>query len=158
MTEKKFYLESPTKPLQEIGMRAQVISFLMANGIKDGNALNDSTNPKRVIVAVRADDEKKIKEVKDELVRHLNKLHANDFCYSEFPRDIQAGELMELNNPQPVVILSLNELANSLMLEQTSKGVGAMKYLGSSVKNLADTLKPLQGLPGILERISKKSG
>jgi hypothetical protein len=146
MTEKKFYLESPTKPLQEIGMRAQVISFLIANGIKDGNALNDSANSKRVIVAVRADDEKKIKEIKDELVRHLNKLHANDFCYSEFPHDIQAGELMELTNPQPVVILSLNELANSLMLEQTSKGVGAMRYL-------ANALRPL---PGILEKLTNK--
>jgi len=146
MPEKKFYLESSTKPLQEIGMRAQVISFLIANGIKDGNALNDPTNSRKVIVAVRADDEKKIKDIREDLVRHLNKLHDNDFCYSEFPSDIRASDLMELDNPHSVAIISLNELANSLMLEQTSKGVGAMRYL-------ANTLKPL---PQILERLANK--
>lgn len=148
MTEKKFHLES-NSPLQEIGLRAQVISFLIARGIKEGNAINDDTNQKRVIVAIRADSEARIQEIKEELVNYLNKLNKNDFCYSHFPSDIRAGDLADLNNPHSVSVLPLNDLANSLMLEQTSKGVGAMKYL-------ADTLKPLRELPGILKDLSNK--
>ncbi|MBI5046709.1 hypothetical protein HZC07_03175 [Candidatus Micrarchaeota archaeon] len=148
MSEKKFILESDS-PLQEIGMRAHVISFLMAHGIKEGNAINDPENQKKVIVALRAEDDKRINEIKEGLVQHLNKLHKNDFCYSTFPQDIKAGELKELNNPHIVVLLPLNDLASSLMLEQTSKGVGAMRYL-------ADTLKPLRTLPEVLDGISKK--
>ena len=146
MVIKKFYLES-TKPLQEVGMRAQVISYLIAQGVKEGNAINDSDNKKKVIVAVQADTEGRIKDIRDELVRYLNKLHENDFCYSKFPNDIQASELMELSNPHYVTILPLNELANSLMLEQTSKGVGAMLYL-------ADNLKPLKDLPSAIKKLT----
>ncbi len=150
MPEKKFYLTS-NAPLQEIGMRPQVISFLIANGIKDGNAVNDSSDRNKVIVAIRAENEVKINEVKNELVKHLNSLHNNDFCYGNFPHDIAASDLMELSNPHYVMILPLNELANSLMLEQTSKGVGAMKYL-------ADTLKPLRSLPEIMKKLTDKLG
>jgi len=148
LLEKKFYLISKS-PLQEIGMRAQVISFLIAQGIKEGNAINDSGDIKKVIVAIRAENEAKINEVKNELVRHLNSLHNNDFCYSNFPFDISASNLTGLNNPHAVIVLPLNELANSLMLEQTSKGVGAMKYL-------ADTLKPLQSLPDVMRKLTEK--
>ena len=149
MTEKKFYLESATVPLQEIGMRSQVISFLIAQGIKEGNAVNDSTNQKIVIVAVRAESEGKIKEIRDDMVKHLNGLHNNDFCYKDFPHDITASELHELNNPHALMVIPLTDLASSLMLEQTSKGVGAMRYL-------AETLKPLEGLPAILQKLSDK--
>ncbi len=148
MAEKKFYLESDS-PLQEIGMRAQVISFLIAQGIENGNAINDSENQKRVIVAVRADEETQIRDVKDRLVQYLNNLHTNDFCYKNFPKDIRATELFDLDNPHLVRIISLNTLANCLMLEQTSKGVGAMRYL-------AKTLEPLQALPEILGKLLVK--
>lgn len=148
MAEKKFYLESASS-LQEIGLRPQIISFLISNGIGEGNAINDMDNQKKVIVAVRLADERKIKEVKEQLVKHLNNLHKNDFCYSNFPQDIQATELMELSNPHTVMILPLNDLANSLMLEQTSKGVGAMLHL-------SNTLKPLHDLPKILQKLMEK--
>jgi hypothetical protein len=148
MPEKKFYLES-SSPLQEIGMRAQVISFLIAQGIKKGNAINDSANKNRVIVAIEAEDENRIREIKEALVNHLNPLHTNDFCYPDFPSDISASELYELNNPRNVIILPLSDLANSLMLEQTGKGVGAIKYLAS-------TLESLKNLPAILENLTKR--
>ncbi len=147
MVEKKFYIESK-KPLQEIGMRAQVVSFLMAHAIKDGNVVNDA-DPHKVIIAIRTDTEQRIIEIKAELVDYLNRLNKNDFCYRHFPSDIWASELMELNNPGYMAILPLNELSSSLMLEQTSKGVGAMRYI-------AETLKPLEELPSILKELSKK--
>ncbi len=130
-------------------MRAQVVSFLMAQGITEGNAMNNPTNSKKVIIVIKVDHENRIKEIKEELVKHLNKLHKNDFCYKNFPSDITASELFELDNPPSVSIIKLNILANSLMLEQTSKGVGAMKYL-------ADTLKSLEELPNILKALSNK--
>jgi len=161
MVEKKFFLESDS-PLQEIGMRAQVISFLMAQGVKEGNAIND-TDKKKVIVAIRAEDENKIKEIKNHLVQHLNKLYENNFCYQEFPSDIKASELMDLNNPHPVTTMPLTELSNSLMLEQTSKGVGAMKYLAKNMgamatntKELSESIKPLHALPEILRKLTDK--
>ena len=169
MAEKKFYLESE-KPLQEIGMRAQVISFLISRGVIEGNAINDPKSSKKVIVVIRAEDENKIKEIKSELVKYLNKLRKNDFCYSKFPQDIKASDLLELNNPRHISLINLNILANSLMLEQTSKGVGAMKYLAEAnllmleqtskgfgaMKDLAETLKPLEKLPEILKELSNK--
>ncbi|OIO21690.1 hypothetical protein AUJ17_01955 [Candidatus Micrarchaeota archaeon CG1_02_47_40] len=141
MVEKKFYLESSSSPLQEVGMRAQVVSFLIGRGIKEGNALNDSDNINRVIVAISANNEQKIKEIRDELVKHLNKLHKNKFCYSDFPKDIIASDLLGLDNPHPVLVLPLTELSSSLMLEQTSKGVGAMRYLADSIKPLSGAIK-----------------
>jgi hypothetical protein len=162
VVEKKFYLESGSE-LQEIGLRAQIISFLMANGITDGNAINDATNQKKVIVAIRASDEAQIKEIKKNLVKHLNNLHtSSEFCYKNFPNDISASDLLELNNPHSVIILPLNTLANSLMLEQTSKGVGAMKLLAERLEPLSDLpakLKPLDklsDLPQIMEKLIAK--
>jgi len=155
MTEKKFYLQS-SSPLQEIGMRAQVISFLIAEGIKEGNALNDPEDKKKVIVAVPADNEERINQVRSDLISHLNQLYKNDFCYQNFPRDITASELHELTNPHPVMVLPLNDLANSLMLEQTGKGVGAMKYPAGAITELKFTLEPLKELPEILKKLTAK--
>ncbi|MFH1094891.1 MAG: hypothetical protein V1728_01620 [Candidatus Micrarchaeota archaeon] len=126
--EKKFYLQSADKPLQEIGLRAQVVSFLMAQGVKEGNVLNDEEDEKKVIVAIRTDDkdDTKINDLRDMLVKHLNGLNKNDLCYSNFPNNLIASELHDLNNPHVVGVLNMSDLATSLMLEQTSKGAGAM--------------------------------
>jgi hypothetical protein len=148
MPEKKFYLES-SLPLQEIGLRTQVVSFLIAQGIKEGNAVNDPGNTKKVIIAIRDDNENKIRQVRDDLVKHLNKLSKNDFCYGNFPNDLRASELMDLNNPHPVAILRLSDLASSLMLEQTSKGVGAMLFL-------ADSIRPLHELPAVIRQLAEQ--
>lgn len=156
MPEKKFYLESK---LQEIGMRAQIVSFLIGHGVKEGNAMNDPENEKRVIVAVREDTEQKIEEIRKELVGHLNKLNKNDLCYGKFPGDITASGLMDLNNPHQVVLLRLSELSDSIMLEQTSKGVGAMRLLAETLKPLEERLKPLEGLkdlPNAIKELSQK--
>jgi hypothetical protein len=146
--EKKFYLKADA-PIQEIGMRAQIVSFLIANGVKEGNVVNDPDDKRKVIVAVRADDEKKIEQVKNDLVSHLRKLNKNDLCYSEFPSELTASELQELNNPHSLPVISLGDLASSLMLEQTSKGVGAMKFL-------AKTLEPLKELPSAIKELASK--
>lgn len=142
--EKKFYLESGSK-IQEIGLRMQIASFLIASGITEGNAINDE-DPKKVIVAIRAADEKQIEEIKENLVKHLNKLHGNDFCYENFPSDISASDLFELNNPHTVNVIYLNNLADSLMLEQTSKGAGAMNHMADNMNRMADSLKLLNKL------------
>lgn len=152
MAEKKFYLES-TRPLQEIGMRVQIVSFLISQGIDRGNVLNDKENANKVIVAISTDEEKEIIETRDSLVEHLNNLHKNKLCYPDFPKDIHASELKELNNPTHVTILNFDKLSNSLMLEQTGKGVGAMKSLGTGLDNLSIALTKAFG---ILERIEGK--
>ncbi len=145
MAEKKFYLSSATKPLQEIGMRAQVVSFLMGVGVKRGNALNDSENKNRVIVAIQLENESDIQVVRDELVRHLNKLHEDKLCFGSFPSDIAASELVDLNNPHAVSVMDFNFVANSLMLEQTSKGAGAMIYMAKAHGGMATDMKGMSG-------------
>ncbi len=149
MPEKKFYLES-TRPLQGIGMRVQVVSFLISKNVMYGNVINDAENTAKVIVAVRDNDENKIRQVKEELVKYLNNLHKDDFCYEHFPQDITASELMELNNPHSIEILPLgSNLADSLMLEQTSKGVGAMIFLAKSIR-------PLHELPDAIKQLTEQ--
>ena len=142
--EKKFYIESATHSMQDIGMRAQIVSFLIASGISRGNAVNDNEDTHKVIVVIATNETKdteikNIENIRDTLVKHLNSLNKKgdtDFCYSKFPTDITASNLMELNNPHPAVVLDLTILSNSLMLEQTSKGAGAMIRLAESMGKL----------------------
>src|SRR3989338_4042352 len=125
MVELKFTLESHAGELQRISLRVQIVSFLMQNGVEEGNAVNDLENRHKVHVAIRLDETAKIEKIKNELVKYLNKLHDSDpISYGQFPKDITASELKPLNNPQPMVVIPLQKFAPSLMLEQTSKGTG----------------------------------
>ncbi|MBI3588709.1 hypothetical protein HY095_05925 [Candidatus Micrarchaeota archaeon] len=67
-----------------------------------------------------------------------------------------------MDNPHGIRLLDLNDLANSLMLEQTSKGVGAMLALPGSMENaLSKALQPfysLTTLPDAINRLSQKIG
>ncbi len=144
MIEKKFYLRSAS-PLQDIGMRAQIVSFLMARGVERGNALNDSDDRNKVIVAIRFENESAIREMRDELVKHLNMLHMDKLCFGSFPSDIAASELFELNNPHPVSVMDFNVVANSLMLGQTSKGAGAMIYMAKTTGGMSSDMKIMSG-------------
>ncbi len=157
MVEKKFYLSSK-KGLQEIGMRAQIVSFLIAHGIKKGNAINDPKDTHKVIVAVSDEKEEKIEDIRKELARYLKGLSKND-CYKEFPRDISASRLMELNNPHPISVVGLSELSHSLMLEQTSKGVGAMRSIVDAIhENSTMMLKELRPLRALPQAIKQSNG
>lgn len=159
MAEKKFVLES-SSDLQRIGLRAQIISFLVANGVREGNALNDPENKRAVIVALRAEDTGIIEQIRIGLVKHLNSLHESDsVCYEKFPTDITASELMGLDNPHIIRLLPLSNVSDSLMLEQTSKGVGALLALSSSIIGLNKAIMPLaalQSLPAAIERLERK--
>lgn len=163
MVEKKFVLSSASE-LQRIGLRAQIVSFLISEGVKEGNALNDLQDKNKVIVAVRQDYEKQIEQVKKDLVAYLNRLNESDpVSYGHFPKDIQASGLMELNNPHPIKVLTLTDLADSLMLEQTSKGVGAMLSVGTAItgigvaiNSLTSAIAPLKALPAAIDRLEKK--
>ncbi len=143
MVEKKFHLESE-KEIQRIGFRAQIVSFLMQEGIKSGNVFNEG-NKRRVLVAIRYDanpsnadiEVKEINRIKNELVGYLNSLSETDNeCYGQFPKDINATDLFDLSNPHVVNIVDLQTLSSALMLEQTSKGVGAMLSLKAALKPL----------------------
>lgn len=148
MTEKKLILSS-TSDLQRIGLRAQVAAFLIAEGVEAANVVNDVRDICKVIVALRAEDPR-INEIRAQLVMHLNRLKETDAeCYSRFPSDISAGEPESLDNPHPILLLSPTGLSSSLMLEQTSKGVGAML-------SLTDVLKPLARLPTAIEALTSK--
>jgi len=156
MAEKKFVLRS-SSDLQNIGLRAQIVSFLVANGVKEGNALNDPEDKRQVIVPVRADDVKFIAELKEVLVKHINSLQEGDpVCYNHSPNDITASELMELDNPHAVRMMPLSNVSDSLMLEQTSKGVGALFFLGDAITELSKAILPLKSLPAAIERLEKK--
>ena len=143
MAEKKFYLESQSD-LQRIGLRAQVGYFLLADSCIDkANVVNDSSDRKRVIVAVSVKFEpsdatketEKINEIKKDLLEYLNSLSQVDKeCYDRIPNDITATELCELNNPHALCLLDMQRLASSLMLEQTGKGVGVMLNLPGGIK------------------------
>ncbi len=170
VVEKKFFLESQYE-LHRIGLRAQIVSHLILEGVKKGNVLNDLENKKRVIVAIQITHEpqnpetevEKIESIKISLVNYLNSLKAtDDECYNQYPADISATDLTELNNPYPVDILNLTDISAALMLEQTSKGVGAMlsmktgfTILATEFRNLAAKLEPLAKLPQILEKLKK---
>ncbi|MFH0835625.1 MAG: hypothetical protein V1834_00495 [Candidatus Micrarchaeota archaeon] len=156
MVEKKFYLNSKSGKLQRIGLRAQIVSFLIENGIEKGNALNDPSDRNKVIVAVsftsnppKAETEiKEIERIEKALVDHLNSLSALDEqCYHQMPSDITGSELHNLSNPRSITVMDLQKLSASLMLEQTSKGVGAMLFL-------TETLKPLTRLPESIDKLS----
>ncbi len=145
--------------MQRIGLRAQVVSFLIEHGINEGNALNDQTNRRKVLVAVKYEakppdsrvEVAEINRLKAELVAHLNGLSELDKeCYGQMPRDISATELLDLSNPQIVATVDLQKLSASLMLEQTSKGVEAMLSLSHTLK---EELSPLKTLPIILEKL-----
>lgn len=157
MAEKKFFLES-VNDLQRIGLRAQVVSFLIENGIERGNVVNDQTNKKKVVVAIRfdsnpADNETEIREIeklKEELLLHLNNLSKSDpGCYGQIPSDIRASRLYDMSNPHIVTTVDLQKLSSSLMLEQTSKGVGA-------IYSLTEAIKPLSKLPGSIDNLTNK--
>lgn len=179
MVEKKFFLESESD-LQRIGFRAQIVSFLIENGIERGNCSNDISNKNKVIVAIRFDSTpanseieiKEIDRIKEKLIIYLNGLSKSDpECYSRIPDNITASKLMDLSNPQPIAIMDLQKLSASLMLEQTSKGVGAMLNLSERIENamlkldkrmenLTDKIEkafePLSALPAILEKLTDK--
>ncbi len=152
MSEKKFFLESKSE-LQRIGLRAQVVSFLIAQGILEGNVVNDRRDRRRVIVAVHTgESDEAIEALKEELVGYLNNLKQDDpECYGHFPTDIRASKTTGLDNPHSIRLLPLAQLANSLMLEQTSKGVGAMLTLTS-------VLRPLAALPGAIDGLTARLG
>ena len=166
-SQKKFYLISKHE-LQRIGLRAQIVSFLMQNGLKNGNVVNDPADLKKVIVAMRYESEpsdaeieiKVITEIRDQLVNYLNKLQTIDNeCYRHFPDDIRASELHELNNPHTVAIMDFNTLSSALMLEQTSKGVGAMLGTKTAIEKVANSISPLgslKELPDILKKMLAK--
>ncbi|MFH1199771.1 MAG: hypothetical protein V1708_01760 [Candidatus Micrarchaeota archaeon] len=162
--EKKFFLES-NSDLQRIGVRAQIVSFLIEHGILEGNALNDESSSKKVVVAIKYESKPpaakteldEINRLKHELAAHLNALSSHDAeCYGQFPTDITASELYDLSNPHAVPLLDLQRLSSSLMLEQTSKGVGAMLSLSNSLRQFAMDLTPLKELPAILKKLSQK--
>lgn len=170
MAQKKFYLESQSGKLQQIGLRAQVVSFIMEHGINSGNVINDSGNKQKVIVAIEyksepIDETKEIEvinSVRNELVTYLNHLKDSDpECYNHFPTDIKATELTALNNPTPISISDLNRLSSILMLEQTSKGVGAMislpdKLAAAISKTLKEEFKELKEIPSALRDLAEK--
>lgn len=143
MVAKKFFLKS-SKDLQRVGLRAQIVSHLIEQGVEKGNAVNDASDRKRVIVVVCAESEKAIEDIKNELVRHLNSLSDIDpDCYGQIPDDITASELRDLNNPNAIAAVDLQKMSASLMLEQTSKGVGAMLSLGHATASLAKSVKTM---------------
>lgn len=165
MVEKKFFLKSMAE-LQKIGLRAQIVSFLIQEGIKRGNVVNDLEDKKKVIVAINVSYEppnqeseiNEIERIKIGLAEYLNNLSRSDYeCYSQMPTDISASDLMELNNPCNINLINLQTLSSSLMLEQTSKGVGVMLGLKTEFKSLATKLEPLGLLPQILEELRKGS-
>lgn len=172
MVEKKFFLQSQND-IQKIGLRAQVVSFLIQEGIKQGNVLNDTEDKKRVIVAISISNQPtnqeveidEIEKIKSGLVKHLNHLPQSDSeCYGQMPSDISATGLMDLNNPYIVSIVDLQSLSSALMLEQTSKGVGVMLGLKTEMlglktefNSLATKLEPLGLLPEILEKLRKRA-
>ena len=144
MEEKKFELKSASACLQNIGMRAQIVSFLMSENVEKGNAINHPSDEHIVIVAIRLDSEEKIENIKNELVKHLNKLNAsNKMCFPKFPSDIVAGELKNLDNPSPIVVMDFTFYAHSLMLGQTSKGAGAMLTLAGEMGKMAVAMNNL---------------
>ena len=168
MVDKKFSLESNTE-LQRIGLRAQIVSFLIQEGIAKGNVLNDPENKKRVIVAIsisfnppnEVTESNEIEKIKTDLVGYLNNLPSVDNeSYNQFPSDIIATNLSNLNNPHVINLVDLPTLSSALMLEQTSKGVGAMLSLKKELTVVGEILKnelqPLKALPEILEKLRKR--
>ncbi len=163
MVEKNFYLQSQTE-LQRIGLRAQIVSYLILEGVKKGNVLNDSENKKKVIVAInitydpqnQKTELEKIESIRTNLVSYLNGLStADEECYTHFPSDISATDLADLNNPHTVDIINLSDISSAFMLEQTSKGVGAMLGLKKVLVNLVTKLEPLAELPEILKKLKQ---
>ena len=148
---KKFYLQPPAKKqIQDVGLRALIISNMTEAGFKSGNAKNIDDG--RVVVAIGSDSLEKIESFRKELCKKLESESEKE--YSLVPSGITCSELKELDNPAPIILRPLNELSSSLMLEQTSRGVGAMTKGFKGVKEGIGGMNEL--LTKILKAIEKK--
>lgn len=143
---KKMYL-SPAKgmEIQDVGLRPFIVSNLINFGFSRGNAQNLEDG--RVLVAIEG-KESQIKGFKDYLGKRLEAESKKP--YSLIPPSISISDIRDHDNPNPVEIFDLRDLTSSLLLEETSRGVGAI------TKGFRGLSSRLERLPEILEALSKK--
>ena len=109
--------------VQNVGLRPLIISAMLDFGFTKGDAIN-LPDLKRVEVRVESEDPSKVQEFKEKLEK-LVKTEAVG-KYSTLPKDFKMTEVEEMKNPPAIVLPDLHIKANSMMLVQTSKGVGVM--------------------------------
>ena len=123
----KFYL-SPRDgiEIQDVGLRPLVVSNLLSCGFTRGNAQN--LDDGRVVVALEGNPSAII-AFRNYIAKRLESECKKD--YSMIPCGIGVSEIRNIDNPAPVQIYDLSQLASSLMLEETSRGVGAISKRAS---------------------------
>ena len=150
---KKFYLSpSANAKIQDVGLRAFILSNMISFGFSRGNVQN--LDDGRVIIAIES-TENKIRQFRDYLDKRLKSESQKD--YSLIPSNILISEIKDNNNPTQLEISELKDLASALMLEQTSRGVGAItKGFGSLNKEFQALNMKLGDLPTILRKLSSQ--
>jgi len=128
--------------ITDVGLRVIVTSFLIDDGrFKHGKVENISEKEVKIFVDGTEDD---VKSMLDKLKTKLDKSSESGMFL--IPKAIEIGEPQVIGtNPHPMQLPRLTDFAQSLMLEQTGKGVYVMSNgfnsLGQKFDNMTDILK-----------------
>lgn len=119
-------LISKEKRITDVGLRVIVTSFLIDDGrFKRGKVENISNKEVKIFVE---GTEGNVKDMLKSLEEKLKKVSADKNLM--IPERIEIGEPQELGtNPHSVQLPKLTDFAQSLMLEQTGKGVCVMSSI-----------------------------
>ncbi len=146
-------LKSKNK-ITNIGLRVIVTSFLIDDGrFKRGKVDNISENEVRIFVD---GTENNVKDMLENLRAKLN--NASEDSTLLIPRTIEIGEPRIVGtNPHPIELPRLTDFAQSLMLEQTGKGVCVMSNGFSMMSNGFNSLgNKFDNMANILEKYLEK--
>ena len=137
---------------QDIGLRPFIISRLIDYGLEKGDATNKEDEGK-VEIRFEAETEENAKEICKNLEKDIEKeAHSK---YSKLPKNFELTEVKKMPNPPLFDLPLLKDKADSLMLYQTSKGVGVMIKIAEGIEKLPD--KIAKSLEKFMQNNSTKS-
>ncbi len=143
MTKWRFIIERfGDESVQEVGLRAFIISRLIDYGLEKGDAINDISS-ESVEVRFEAQDEKIADEIRLHLEADIKKEAIGK--YSQLPKKFKISHLEKIPNPPVFELPLLQNRANSLMLHQTTKGVGVMTSIAESLQKQAKSIQAQSG-------------
>jgi len=128
--------------ITDVGLRVIITSFLIDDGrFKKGKVDNISENEVKIFVDGTEGD---VRDMLEKLKIRLDR--ASEDKTLLVPKQIEICEPQIIRaNPHPMELPKLTDFAQSLMLEQTGKGVFVMttgfSSLGKKFDNMASTLK-----------------
>ncbi|MDO8627213.1 MAG: acylphosphatase, partial [Candidatus Diapherotrites archaeon] len=126
----KFLIKKTLHEVQNVGLRPFIVSIMIEQGFKKGNAVNLESGTEVEIIL--QGEREKVENFRKKLVNAI-KREAENF-YSELPKEFEITEVEEKHGNNNALI-GLSDKASSLTLSQTSKGVAVMVQGFSGMSN-----------------------